>query len=157
MRAIHPTPIAFDSFRNLIPAISKWFLAVLCITGFLHAAHAQTKSKSPEATSTTTVQDPVHTPGARGWSAFTENERRSLDLTDVQLVKLKDMDAGFEAKYKSMGIEPWTNEKFPELNRQRNQAIQDILSPAQYELWAQPSTAVPSTPPTIVPATSPEQ
>lgn len=133
-----------------VPSLIPWVVAA-ALAGFLfNPVQAQIKTIE-----TPVVQDSIPLPGAMGWSAFTQADQHNLELTDEQLLQLKKVDAGLESKYNSMGIEPWTSDKFPELNRQRIQAVQDILSPVQYQLWARPTTPVPATPPTIIPETAP--
>jgi hypothetical protein len=96
--------------------------------------------------------DPPHAvPGRMGWAPFTVNEKHELNLTDDQLVRLRDMDDKLAKDYNALGLEPWNNPDFPALNDKRNKAVQDILSPEQYKRWATPNTPMPKTPPTILP------
>lgn len=146
----HSVQMNFSDQKRML-LLAKCLIAV-AIIGFLHnPLHAQMKISG----TATSVQDSLPTPGAMGWAAFTQADKRDLELSDAQLVKLKDMDTRFEEEYKAMGIEPWTNDKFPELNRKRNQAIQDVLNPEQYQQWARPTKPVPTNPPTIMPETTP--
>ncbi len=92
-------------------------------------------------------------PGSHGWANFTTVERDQLDLTDDQLIKLRDMDTKFTPDYNALGIEPWKNEKFPALNQKRDKAIRDILTPEQYTQWADPSgKVIPPVPATEAPS-----
>lgn len=122
-------------------------LTVLC--AFLLLAPAQAQER--KGTSDTLAQ-----PGAMGWSAFTEADRLNLELSEAQLVRLKDLDASLDERYRTLGIEPWTHKEYPALNRERNQRVQDILSPEQYARWARPTSPVPQQPPTIIPDRSPK-
>ena len=145
------TPLAYNIH---ILDVARWIVVATLIGLFVTPVSAQEKA-TKEATSI--VQDSLPAPGSMGWAAFTQADRHNLDLTEEQLRKLKEMDSRFEPKYNAMGIEPWTNEKFPELNGDRNKAVQDVLTPEQYQRWAKPTTPVPATPPTIIPATTPEK
>lgn len=136
--------------RNAALLLTRSAITVAFLGLLMSALHAQNN-----VATATLVEDTLPLPGAMGWSAFTQADQHNLELSDEQLMKLKAMDAGLEKKYKAMGIEPWMNERFPELNRQRNMAVQDILSPEQYQRWAKPTTPVPTTPPTIIPEVSP--
>ncbi len=92
-------------------------------------------------------------PGSHGWSNFTTVERDQLDLTDEQLIKLRDMDTKFSPDYNALGIEPWKNEKFPALNQMRDKAIRAILTPEQYAQWADPTgKVIPPVPATEAPS-----
>lgn len=91
-------------------------------------------------------------PGSHGWANFTTADRDRLKLTDQQFTELRDMDEKYTPEYNALGLEPWTNEKFPALNAKRDRTIQDIMTPEQYKQWSTPSGAAPVVPPTIIPA-----
>lgn len=119
--------------------------AILCITAsFSPVAMAQN-------TTTNTTDTAVAAPGSMGWAPFTLADKRALNLSDDQMLRLHEMDNRFSEAYNGMGIEPWQNKEFPALNRQRNHAIEEILDDRQYEQWATPSTPVPTVAPTILP------
>ncbi len=149
-----PTELILPKENSAIPTITRWLLVASLISFLFHTSQAQVKTEQKPSTS---MKDATPAPGSMGWSAFTENDRLTLELSDEQLAKLKEVDTRFDEKYKAMGIEPWTNEKFPELNNDRNQAVQDVLSPQQYQRWAQPTAPVPTVPPTIIPDPTPEK
>lgn len=123
-------------------------LAMLVALLLIAPASAQERSATPS--------DTLAPPGAMGWSAFTEADRLNLELSEAQLVRLKDLDASLDQRYRAFGIEPWTHADYPALNRQRNERVQDILSPEQYARWARPTSPVPQQPPTIIPEPSPK-
>lgn len=154
MQQSDPTQFILHKENSAIPAISRWILVASLVAFLFHTAEAQVKTEQKPSTS---ITDAAPAPGSMGWSAFTENDRLGLQLSEDQMAKLKEVDTRFDEKYKAMGIEPWTNEKFPELNSDRNQAVQDILSPEQYQRWAEPTAPVPAAPPTIIPDPSPEK
>lgn|GEM_PF-3673266 len=130
---------------------TKCFMTVLFALLLLASASASAQERTG-----TTSSDSIAQPGAMGWSSFTEADRVNLELSEAQLVRLKDMDASFDQRYRALGIEPWTHADYPALNRQRNQSVQDILNSEQYERWARPTSPVPQQPPTIIPDRTPK-
>lgn len=136
-RSIHP----FRHFSHVLGIVSCLSMAP-CVT-------AQVKS-APVAPEQAEV-NPL--PGSHGWANFTTVERDQFNLTDEQLTQLRDMDTKLAPQYNALGIEPWTNEKFPELNQKRDKAIRDILTAEQYAQWSDPSgKVIPVTSPTLTPS-----
>lgn len=133
---------------TLLPSLlrnSRTWGMIVCLIG-ANAASAQVTA-APAAQDQATAK-PL--PGNHGWANFTTVEKDQLKLTDQQFVQLHAMDDALAPAYNAMGIEPWMNEDFPALNKRRDNAIQNILTPEQYKLWSLPSPAPQPGAPTIM-------
>lgn len=127
------SPRSIQTLRHL-----SQVLGIAACLSMAPRATAQVK-KAPAAPEQA-VAKPI--PGSHGWANFTTTEKDQFNLTDEQLTRLRDMDTKFTPEYNAMGIEPWTNEKFPALNLRRDKAIRGILTPEQYNQWSDPTGKV---------------
>lgn len=118
-----PRPSATEALR---------FLAFIgACAGLVALAVAQTTPVAPPTTTPQTTQ-----PTGQGWLFFDDATGRALDLDEATMSDLRVLDDNYRKRYEALGTTPWTAPGYDALTTEREQRIQGVLTPEQYDRWS---------------------